>query len=141
MKELNNIFFKRMFFLAALWNTGIALTGLFFTDFSIALFFGEAAITANFLALLMFKLFMAAIMVFGAGYYLVSLELMLNRGVIWMGLASKLILFVVFIFLFLLGKASLIAMLALTGDFLWSLLFILFLHKSRKSVKLNTIVG
>ncbi len=141
MKMQSDSFFSKMFFLAGLWNLGIGLIGLFFTDFSVALFFGQNAVTANFLALVMFRLFMVAIIIFGIGYYIVSRALMLNRGIIWLGLVSKIILFVIFIFFFFTGKATLIAALALTGDFLWSLLFLLFIRQTGGLVKINTIIG
>jgi len=137
----SDIFFKRMFILAGLWNAGIAFIGLTFTVFSITLFFGRDAGTSEFMGLLMFRLFMAAVMIFGAGYYIVSRELTLNRGIIWLGLSSKLILFTVFLLFFISGKVTLIAALAVTGDFLWSLLFILFLHQTRDRIKINTIIG
>lgn len=141
MKTESAVFFTKMFFLAGLWNLCIGLTGLFFTDFSVALFFGEGAVTSAFLAVVMFRLFMVAIMIFGLGYYLVSRELMLNRGIIWLGLISKIILFVIFIYFFFTGKATLIAALALSGDFLWSLLFLQFIYQTRSLVKINNIIG
>ena len=130
-----------MFALAGLWNLGIGLTGLFFTDFSVALFYGPAAVTDDFLGLVSFRLFMVAIVIFGIGYLLVSRELMLNRAVVWLGFLCKVILFLLFLYFFLNGKATLMAMLALTGDFAWSLLFGLFLYQTRERVKHDIVTG
>lgn len=141
MKTINDSLFKTIFILAGFWNFSIGITGILFTDFSIGLFFGPDAVTTDFLAILFFRLFMAAVMIFGAGYFIVSRELMLNRGIIWLGLGSKLLLFFIFLIFFILGNATLIAFLAVTGDFLWSLIFILFLHQTVNRVKINTVIG
>lgn len=141
MKLLNDNFYARVFLGAFIWNVCIGFTGVIFTDFSIALFFGDNAITGDFVANIFFRLFMVAVIIFGAGYYLVSRELMLNRGIIILGLASKIILFVIFMFFYISGKATIIAALAVTGDFLWSLLFIIFLKETLNRVKINSLVG
>lgn len=141
MKTLSDTFFTRMFVLAGIWNAGIGLTGLFFTGFSVSLFFGQREVFSDYAGLLMFRLFMVAVLIFGAGYYIVSRELMLNRGIICLGLASKVILFITFILLFIKGETTLIAALAVTGDFLWSLLFILFLNRTRSRIKISCIIG
>lgn len=135
----NNNFFKKMFFYAGLWNAGIGITGLTSPDFCTALFFGPDIITSEFTGRLMFRLFMTAVIIFGAGYYIVSRDLMLNRGIIWLGLTSKIILFTIFIYYYIIQKATLIAALAVTGDFLWSLLFILFLYQTWDYMKIDNI--
>lgn len=141
MKTLSDTFFTRMFVLAGMWNAGIGLTGLFFTGFSISLFFGQREVFLDSAGLLMFRLFMVAVIIFGAGYYIVSRGLTLNRGIVCLGLASKIILFITFILLFIKGETTLLAALAVTGDFLWSLLFILFLNQTRDRIKISCIVG
>jgi len=141
MKTMSSKFFLKTFLFASLWNVSIGLTGIFFTDFSIGLFFGPDAVTAGFLAELFFRLFMIAVIIFGAGYYIVSRDITLNRGIVWMGLVSKLILFVVFLIYYITGSATIMALLAVTGDFLWSLIFILFLYQTASLVKVSTIIG
>ncbi len=141
MKSISDTFFIRMFTLAGLWNAGIGLTGIFFTGFSIDLFFRSDPAAMEFVGVLMFRLFMVAVMIFGVGYYIVSRELMLNRGIIWLGLTSKITLFVLFMFFFITGRATLIAALAVTGDFLWSILFLLFIYQTGHRVKINNIIG
>ena len=96
MIAIKDTFYSRMFALAGLWNVCIGLTGLVFADFSVALFFGRTAVTGDFLGGLSFRLFMVAIITFGIGYCLVSRDLGLNRGIVSLGLACKMILFVMF---------------------------------------------
>lgn len=141
MKTQTGTFYNKMFFFASLWNIAIAFTGFFFYEFCLSLFFPENIISHDFLTLLFFRLFMIAILTYGAGYYFVSKELSLNRGIIWLGLISKLILFFVFTVLFIQGKATWIAFAALCGDFIWSVFFILFIVQSRPEVKINNVIG
>ena len=141
MKTLSSNFFLKTFFFASLWNFSIGFIGILFTDFSIGLFFGPDAVTADFIAKLFFRLFMIAVIIFGAGYYIVSREITFNRGIVWLGLLSKLILFVVFLIYFITGSATLMALIAVTGDFLWAMIFILFLYQTTGRVKINTIIG
>jgi len=141
MKTKNNDFFIKTFLFASLWNISIGVIGIFFTDFSIGLFFSPDAVTSDFIAKLFFRLFMIAVIIFGTGYFIVSREITLNRGIVWMGLISKLILFVIFFTYYVDGSATIMALLAVTGDFLWSLIFILFLYQTAGRVKINTIIG
>jgi len=141
MSIMTDSFYKKMFFLAGIWNILIALTGLIATDFSVALFFGADAVTENFLAVLHYRFFVIVVLIFGAGYIMVSVDLMLNRGIVWLGLFSKLILFAFYIYYYMADKATLLAMVALTGDLLWAFIFLLFIHQTRNRVKVNTIVG
>ncbi|HOO73194.1 MAG TPA: hypothetical protein PK926_15660 [Spirochaetota bacterium] len=141
MIPIKDSFYSSLFALAGLWNVAIGMTGLLFTDFSIALFYGPAAVTGDFVALLSFRLFMVAIIAFGIGYYLVSRDTGLNRGIVCLGLACKMILFAVYLCCYFTGRATVMAALAVTGDFLWSLLFGLFLYRTRKSVRRDFITG
>jgi len=141
MKVRSNGFFSKIFLLAALWNFSIGFIGIFFTDFSLSLFFGQSIAGTGFIAVLMFRLFMAAVIIFGLGYFIVSRDVMFNRGIIWLGLLSKLILFAVFIYLYFMGRTAFPAALAVTGDFLWSILFLLFLRQTVERVQINNLIG
>jgi len=141
MKTQSDRFYKNMFTMASLWNLSIGLTGLIFTEFSIKLFFGDTAYTGDFVAIVCFRIIMIAVFIFGTGYFIVSRDLMLNRGMVLTGLASKIFLFALFIVLYFTARATLIAALALTGDFLWSILFILFLIQTKSRVRAGFITG
>jgi hypothetical protein len=141
MKTLSDDIYKKLFALGALWNISIGLTGVLFYDFSATLFFGADAVAHNLMSVLFFKLLMTAIIAFGIGYYIVSRDLFLNRGIVWLGLVCKMILFAVFTWLFFDGQAQVMAFLAVLGDFAWSLLFILFLIQTKERVKNNMIIG
>jgi len=115
--------------LAGLWNLGIGLTGLLFHNFAMGLFFGPAAVTGDFLALLMTRIVMLAIIIFGIGYIMAAFDPERNRGVIILGLLSKFILFAIYTWYFIFDLATILAFLAVLGDLFWGFLFIWFLLK------------
>jgi hypothetical protein len=45
-------------------------------------------------------------------------ELSLNRGIVWLGMIAKLILFGIFSYCFIIGKATSVAFVVLFGDFI-----------------------
>jgi hypothetical protein len=134
MKKNSTGFWGKMFFAGALWNIGIGLYGLLFYDFSMKMLFGAQAITANLLTLIFFRFFMIAVIIFGVGYYIVSRDLSANRAVVWMGLAAKLIIFFTFVYYYFLGQASWFSVFGCSGDFAFSILFILFLHQTKDGI-------
>jgi len=127
---------KMLFIPAGLWNLGIGFTGLFFHDFAMGLFFGAAAVTGDFLAVLMTRVVMLAIIIFGIGYLMAAYDPEKNHGVIILGLLSKFILFVIYTWYFVLDMATILAFLTVLGDLFWGLLFIWFLLKG-DTVSLN----
>jgi hypothetical protein len=123
-----------MFFVGALWNISIGLFGLFLYDFSIKMLFGAQAVTGNLLTLIFFRFFMIAVIIFGAGYYIISRDLSANRAVVWMGLAAKLIIFFTFVYYYILGQATWFSVFGCSGDFAFSILFILFLYQTKDGI-------
>jgi hypothetical protein len=134
MKKISTGLWEKMFFVGTLWNISIGLFGLFLYDFSIKMLFGAQAVTGNLLTLIFFRFFMCAVIIFGAGYYIVSRDLSANRAVVWMGLAAKLIIFFTFIYYYILGQATWFSVFGCSGDFAFSILFILFLYQTKDGI-------
>jgi hypothetical protein len=141
MKKFEDSFYKKFFFLGSLWNVGIGLIGLLFYNFAISFCFGSLRGADNLITKVFFKFFMVAVLLFGFGYYLVSKELTLNRGIIWLGIAGKLIIWTTFTFLFFTNRATILGFLGASGDFFWSLIFIYFLWQTKDNNKINNIIG
>jgi len=134
-----------MFFVGSLWNLGIGLTSILLTDFILMMMFGTAPVTENFSALfngtvpaadnlqtvIFFRFFMLAVVLFGIGYYWVSRDLTANRAIVWLGLVAKLIIFFTFIYCFATGRSSGFSALVSSGDFVFSIFFVLFLYQVR----------
>jgi hypothetical protein len=132
MKKISSGFWQKMFFIGALWNISIGLIGLCFYDYAIRMLFGSQAITDNLLTLIFFRFFMLAVIIFGVGYYVVSRNILANRAVVWMGLTAKLVIFFTFIYYYLRGQASWFSVFGSSGDFIFSIFFILFLYQTHK---------
>lgn len=135
MKKISSDFWQKMFFIGALWNISIGLIGLCFYNFAMRMLFGDQAVTDNLLTLIFFRFFMLAVIIFGVGYYIVSRNLWANRAVVWMGLTAKLVIFFTFIYYYLRGQASWFSVFGSSGDFAFSILFILFLYQIREGAK------
>jgi len=134
MKKISNDLWQKMFFLGSLWNIGIGLIGLCFYNFAITMFFGAEAVTDNLLVLIFFRFFIIAVMLFGIGYYVVSRDLSGNRALVWLGLIAKLIIFFTFVYYYALGQATWFSVFAVSGDLLFSILFIMFLYQTKDGV-------
>jgi hypothetical protein len=115
---------KQIYFLGSLWNFGFALTGLALPKLAMWLLSGSTKIITGVLARTFFAFFWAAVGVFGIGYYLVSRDPDRNEAVIWTGCFAKVLIFLTFGRLFLLRQVKPFALLAATGDFVWTLLFL-----------------
>jgi len=131
MSKDRSHFFSRMFFLGSLWNFGVGLTGIFFYDFSVRFLFGVHAAGDGLVAQVGFRFFMAAVVLFGAGYFMVSRDLSRNRGIVWLGLSGKLMVFFAVSVLFILTDVTIWFFLGAFTDLIFAVLFVLFLVKVR----------
>lgn len=138
---MSDRFFSRMFFLAALWNFIAALGGLFFYEAQFLLLFGEEADTGDFHQALFYRSFAIAVLLFGVGYYLVSKDTTQNRGIVWLGAAGKVAAFALFTQAVLKDKGTMIGWGVFTGDLLWALLFLWFLHQTKGKVRVSNFIG
>jgi len=134
MRKISNDLWQKMFFIGALWNISIGLIGLCFYDFSIKLFFGAEVVTDNLLTLIFFRFFMIAVIIFGAGYWAVSRDLAANRAVVWMGLIAKLLIFFTFAYYYALGQAGWFSVFGSSGDFVFSIFFMMFLYQTKDGI-------
>ncbi|UCF47967.1 MAG: hypothetical protein JSU89_12475 [Myxococcales bacterium] len=133
--------FSRMFFLAALWNFVAALGGLFRYEAQFRLLFGEEGYTGDFHQALLYRSFAIAVLLFGIGYYLVSRDTSQNRGIVWLGAAGKVMVFVFFTEAILKDKATMIGWGVSFGDLLWALLFFWFLYRTKDRVRVSNLIG
>lgn len=138
---MNDTLYRKIFLLGGLWNIGMGVFGLVFYDFATRLLLGVQALNGNFYQVLFFKIFMLAVIIFGIGYCSIAKDLTRNRVVIWLGMAAKLLLFGIFTWCFIIGQATFLAFLTLSGDFLWAIVFFRFLQLTRKNVTVNNFIG
>ena len=138
MKRLPDNFYRAMFFLGALWNFSFSLSGLAFPAFSMGLTFGpgmdQALITGNYYSRSMYLFWWGAVLIFGIGYYIVSRDTSKNRGIVWMAVIGKLTFFFFFTYSYFTGRSTLLSFLGGSGDFGFTILFLLFLWQTRDEV-------
>lgn len=78
-----------LFRVGALWNLAVGLGALLFPRWTIALFHGDEFPSAA-LAFFYFSGFAGCVVLFGIGYWLVSLDVRQNHGLVVLGILGKL---------------------------------------------------
>lgn len=72
-----------------------------------------------------------SVLSFGIGYAFVALDPTKNRGIVWLGMAGKMYVGLLFVLFWSKGHLQLAAMLGGLGDILFAFLFLLFLWQTR----------
>ena len=133
--HLSRNFYRLVFFFGALWNFSFAIPGLLFPEFSMKLTFGSAMdqslLLGNYYAYSMYLFWWGSVLVFGIGYYFVSLDISKNRGIVWMAVIGKLCFFFFFTYSYLTCKSTILSFLGGMGDFIFTILFLNFLWQTR----------
>jgi hypothetical protein len=111
-----------MYFIAAVWNWVLAITFLVLpridiNNFSLA---GDTIPPT----LLWFDSFMGLVFAFGIGFYLISLSMKENHGLIQVAIFEKCWVFVIGLYYFLIAQASIWVVAVVTGDLIFGVLFL-----------------
>ncbi len=134
MKKLSGNFYAKLFFTGALWNFSFSVPGLLFPEFTLELGFGPAIapyIMNNDFALSLYRFWHGAILIFGIGYYIVSRDITKNRGIVWMAIYGKLTFFFFLSYYYFTERAAILSFFGGCGDFIFTLLFALFLWQTK----------
>ena len=138
---MSDRFATNLFRLAALWNFGAALFGLFASQLAFELLFKEDAYVGDYHQLWLFRAFWAAVLLFGVGYLLISMNTSENRAIVWLGILGKVTVLAFVAHAFASDEATVLWMLIAVGDFLWSLLFAWFLYATKGQVRVSNLLG
>jgi hypothetical protein len=121
---------RLLFLIAAIWNWVLAASFLILPRINISYFLlGGYTIPPS---LLWFDCFMGEILAFGIGFYIVSLNVNANHGIIAIGTFEKLWVFTLSLYYFLIHEATPLLLLVVIGDLLFALLFLEDLRAIRK---------
>ncbi len=134
MKEFSDKTYSRMFLVSAIWNLYFSISALFLPKLNLTLCYGEevaSGILNNFYSYMLYNFQGAAILIFGFGYYIVSRDVTKNHGIVLMGIIGKLFFFGYYTYMYVTMHATIVPFLAVTGDFIFSLLFAYFLAQKR----------
>jgi len=119
---------KTMFFISALWNWGVSL-----------LFISLSIINKQFLSpflnripesMMFFYAFLAAVFIFGIGYYWIGKDVQRNRDIIKIGILGKIAVFALFLIYTISGEVTLIGLMAAIIDLVFAGLFVEVLIKN-----------
>jgi hypothetical protein len=135
MKQFSDKAYSRFFLVSAIWNFYFSISALAMREFNIKVAFGEeavSAVTGNFFATTFYNFMFAAVLVFGIGYYIVSRDVTRNHGIVLLGIIGKLCFFVYYGVMYIQSQCTIVAMLSVTGDFIFALLFAYFLVQKRQ---------
>jgi hypothetical protein len=120
-------YYKKMFFIGAIWNWVATLTFAIGWKFLFPLF-GMAS--PNYLVFYM--LFLGLCFVYGIGYFWVSRDISSNHGIVRMGIIGKLLVFTGFLIAWVMGEVPLIIVGSGVVDLIFAILFIEFLKSYGK---------
>ena len=115
-------YYKWLFIIGAIFNWIMAMS---FTIASIAIpdifaLFG----TGNPPTLFFLHALLGLIFVYGIGYFIVGIDIHKNRGIVWLGVLSKLTFFSFCVVYFLLGDLSILIVIFGSFDFFFAILFL-----------------
>jgi hypothetical protein len=112
---------KNLFFVGALWNWSASMIflSLSFVNKGLLAYFHKIPET-----MLWYYCFLGAVFIFGIGYYWISMDVWRNRDIIKMGVAGKILVFLLFFVYLLKGEITFLLFLAGCVDLLFAILFI-----------------
>jgi hypothetical protein len=135
MDQLEKEKYSKLFFIGALWNISIGGSALVLPKLINKIVFGlKSTITFGPVTFAL-RLVWALVFVYGIGYYFVSRDPEKNRGIVWMGIIGKLAFFFTALAYYPKKVITLLATLLCFGDFVFSILFSLFLIKTKDKDK------
>lgn len=135
MDQLTKEKYSKLFFIGSLWNMSIAGSALLLPKLNNKLVFGLKSAIKFGPTTFALKLTWALVFVYGIGYYFVSQNPEKNRGIVWMGIIGKLAFFFTALVYYSKKIITLLTMLLCFGDFVFSILFALFLMKTKDEAK------
>ncbi|HBO76392.1 MAG TPA: hypothetical protein DIW47_00905 [Bacteroidetes bacterium] len=128
MTHIKTGFWSRIFLAAALFNFAIGIPIFFFPVWSYGLAYHtenpEVASTYRF-----WSDFGFTVIAIGIGYFLVSLDVTKNRGIVWLGIIGKLFDVLVLSYRYIIGIACLTVLFPAIVDGIFVVLFLLFLFR------------
>jgi hypothetical protein len=120
-------FFKILFIIAAFWNLAGAIPGYFDTANTFNLFFGRELDDPLFFAI--YKGSWGTTLLYFFGYLIVAYNPASQWGIVIVGTIGKVFFAAKLLDLYLSGLANPIVLIVITGDFIFTLLFLYYLIK------------
>ena len=122
---------RKFFLISACWNMFGAIPALIAPQLNMLIFYGVK--TSDFYTLLLNRFAWVAILIFGIGYLIIAYDPKRSVGIVIMGIIGKTCVAVLWYYLFSIDRGTGFAVLAATGDSIFTLYFIAFLILIRGS--------
>lgn len=122
--------YRKVFFIASLWNLIFSIPAILFPKFGIRLAYGIDAvqpIISNYYALSFYYFMWGSVLLFGIGYYIVSRDILKNQGIILLAIFGKPAFFLYFLCSYIIGRSTFLSLLGGIGDLIFTIIFIMFL--------------
>jgi hypothetical protein len=129
--------YSKFFLISAFYNIIAATNGMLFFNIMNKLLYGFKTKIFYGVTTFILKTFYTHVLVFGIGYFIVSRDPDKNRGIVWMGMLAKIAFFFAAIPYFIKKKITFITLLLAFGDFVFGVLFGLFLKNTRNEYRVE----
>ena len=124
-------FWQKIWMAAALFNFIMGVPIALAPAWTFAVAYGPSGVSADPMALRLWRDFGLLVILIGVGYYIVSRDITKNRGLVYLGIVAKLFDVVVLTYRFEAGLANPIVLIPAAIDGIFVILFILFLVQTR----------
>lgn len=134
MKKIK--YYKRLFFIASIWNIGAGILCWFGVNFFREFFFELFAMEIP-PSQFAFNALFGFIIIFGIGFYLVFQDISKNHGLVFIGMLEKTLFFIICIVTMLLKEANILLVVVGIADLIFAFLFWEFLLNYPKMAKVD----
>ncbi len=124
------VYYNNFFRTVAAWNILASLSFIFTTIFMISAF--PAYGIAVPISMIWIQSFLFLVANLGIGYFIVSMDISKNHGIVVIGILAKLGYFLICLIYFIIGDVDILTLLFSSVDILFSILFIEFLINYKK---------
>ena len=130
MKRFTDDQYSKLWRIAAFYNFFASAIMLIFPQFSAKLVLQAGAVN-DFYAHTFYNFTWAFVMIFGIGYFIVSLDVNKNHGVALLGILGKVFFYLYYLKLYFGSHCTLFGLAGVTGDLLFSIAFSYFLYQKK----------
>jgi hypothetical protein len=123
-----------MFRIAALWNLVLGISGVILYSLCMWMILGSYSSSVTDITMIFYRFFMIAVVIFGIGYLIVSVDLEKNDGIVWMGAFAKIIIFIYVIFYFITDKVTIFFLIIALADLIFAAFFFMYLFSKKRSL-------
>ncbi len=124
---------RKFFAVAAAWNLLASIPAIILPQLNLEMFYG--LVTDDFYTILLNRSFWAAVLIFGIGYLIIAYDPGKSLGIVIMGIIGKILVAVVWFYLFAVDLATALVVFGGTGDSIFTVFFVVYLLRGPRSMQ------